>query len=146
MSSNRRPRGLTLVELLVVVAIVAMLVGLTIPAVQSAREASRRTACQSNLRQVGLAVVSHEVAARAYPMGRDSRDQFGVSWAFRLLPYLGEDAVFQAHVATAKVYESFGLRPRTVQRSPSANLTPRFSCCAAIAFIWTDVPAPKALP
>jgi prepilin-type processing-associated H-X9-DG protein/prepilin-type N-terminal cleavage/methylation domain-containing protein len=123
MSSSRRPRGLTMVELLVVVAIVALLVGLTIPAVQSAREAARRTACQSNLRQVGLAVASHEVAVRAYPMGRDSRDQVGVSWAFRLLPYLGEDAVFQSLVPTAKVYDERNARamrtPVTLYFCPS---------------------------
>jgi len=52
-------RGLTLVELLVVIAIVGVLVGLLLPAVQAAREAARRTQCKSNLRQIGLAMTQY---------------------------------------------------------------------------------------
>ncbi len=110
-----RRHGFTLVELLVVVAIIALLLGLTVPAVQAAREASRRTACQSNLRQVGLAVASHESATRAYPTGRGSRDQLGASWAFRLLPFVGEDAIFQAFVPAARVSDG---RNATAMRTP----------------------------
>ena len=59
--------GFTLVELLVVIAIVAALVGLLLPAVQSAREAARRTGCQSNLRQFSLAILNYESARRSLP-------------------------------------------------------------------------------
>jgi prepilin-type N-terminal cleavage/methylation domain-containing protein len=70
MASNlsRRP-GLTLIELLAVVAIIAVLIGLTMAAVQQAREAAARTDCLNRLRQQGLAVLSYESAHGRLPPG-----------------------------------------------------------------------------
>jgi prepilin-type N-terminal cleavage/methylation domain-containing protein len=93
----------TLVELLVVIAIIGVLVALLLPAVQAAREAARRTQCINNLKQVGLSVSVHHDARKTFPQGRNTRDPMGVSWAFRLLPYLEERAIHDAYDATKRV-------------------------------------------
>jgi len=92
-----RRYGFSLVELLVVIAILALLIGLLLPAVQSAREAGRRAACASNIRQLALAVQLFESAWRRYPpsMLHAPGTQFqsnNNSWSIhgRILPFIEE--------------------------------------------------------
>ena len=110
--------GFTLVELLVVVAIIGTLIGLLLPAVQSAREAGRRLSCGNNLKQVGLGIGSYEVARKVYPSGRDARDPTGVSWAFRLLPYVEQLQIYTAFNKTARVDDDTN---SVAMRSPVAT-------------------------
>ena len=94
-------RAFTLVELLVVIAIIGVLVALLLPAVQSAREAARRTSCSSNLRQVGLAMQNYHDQNQAFPIGV-SNDIPGAgngsdanwTWPARILPFIEQSAIY----------------------------------------------------
>src|SRR5262245_4425854 len=97
-------RGFTLVELLVVIAIIGVLVALLLPAIQAAREAARRSQCANNLKQLGLAVQLHHDAKRAFPTGRNSTDTRSVSWAYYCLPYMEQQAMFQAYRPSFNVF------------------------------------------
>lgn len=99
--SPRNRRGFTLVELLVVIAIIAMLVTLLLPAVQSAREAARRTQCLNNLRQMALATLNYEAARSTLPAGCIldapccSNLKTYTGWTIEILPFM-EDSALQS--------------------------------------------------
>ncbi|MGB6045369.1 MAG: DUF1559 domain-containing protein [Pirellulales bacterium] len=103
MESPHRRSAFTLVELLVVIAIIGILIAVLLPALQSVREAARRMQCKNHLKQMGLAVQAHDSATKRLPSGRDRADQYGVSWAFYLLPYLEADFQYSSHQKAARV-------------------------------------------
>src|SRR3954449_11375824 len=105
MRTRATGTGFTLVEVLVVIAIIGILVAFLLPAIQAAREAARRNQCQNNLKQIGVAVQNHHDARRVFPMGRNGFNQKAVSWAFFLLPYLEETAIYNSWDRNAKVDE-----------------------------------------
>jgi prepilin-type N-terminal cleavage/methylation domain-containing protein len=66
---NQKSQGFTLVELLVVIAIIGILIAMLLPAVQQVREAARRTTCQNNIRQIGIATHNYESSFMRLPTG-----------------------------------------------------------------------------
>jgi prepilin-type processing-associated H-X9-DG protein len=99
-------RGITLVELLVVVAIVAALIALLLPAVQAVRESARMTQCRNNLRQIVKGFEAHEQSQGTYPSGGwnllfvgDADRGFGTSqpggWIYSLLPFVEQRQLWE---------------------------------------------------
>jgi len=97
----RLRRGFTLIELLVVIAIIAVLIALLLPAVQQAREAARRSQCQNNLKQHGLALHNYHDTHNVFPPGgisipmpvgsttdADFNNNEGWGWGAFILPFL----------------------------------------------------------
>lgn len=95
-----RRRGFTLVELLVVIAIIGVLISLLLPAIQAAREAARRTQCESNVKQLVLGLQNYHGAHGAFPPahvesgvdGPSFRHQFG--WLALMLPFVEEQNTY----------------------------------------------------
>jgi len=159
-------RGFTLVELLVVVAIIALLIALLFPAIQSAREAARRSQCINKLKQIGLGFHNfHDKHKRLPPAGHVTRDPItseitsmvGWSWAVDLLPDLEQEALWKTLDTTKTfpyVLQADLNQPNSqvVQNQIAARRTvlselicPSYSGDKVVASNWNGFEMPEAI-
>lgn len=104
MKTRRLVHGFTLVELLVVIAIIGILVALLLPAIQAAREAARRSQCQNNLKQIGLALQNYHSSNNELPKGALLHE--GTLWSAFLLAY-AEDTTLKNLVTISPDSDGF---------------------------------------
>jgi prepilin-type N-terminal cleavage/methylation domain-containing protein/prepilin-type processing-associated H-X9-DG protein len=129
---RNRLLGMTLVELLVVIAIIGVLVAILLPAVQAARETSRRAACQNNLRQIGIALHSYHGSHNHFPVGcidkrvpRTNPNGRQLSWSASLLPELEEPSLFQ-QIDFNSTYDG------ATNAAAAATIVPLFLCPSTV--------------
>jgi prepilin-type N-terminal cleavage/methylation domain-containing protein len=128
--------GFTLVELLVVIAIIGVLVALLLPAVQAAREAARRAQCQSNIKNVALALLNYESSKKDFPVGmsfdavlyrtkvQNQLKEYGPNWVIYTLPFLEQQALYSAFNLKLPINnDGVGVNP-TDTRNRTARGTP----------------------
>jgi prepilin-type N-terminal cleavage/methylation domain-containing protein len=124
MQIRSQERGFTLVELLVVIAIIAMLVALLLPAVQSAREAARRTVCKNNLRQIALAFINYHDTEGTFPTSAPTDLGRRRSWPSQILAYIEESALQRTSPVPPNAPGTGGTPPQPGQvPGPLAALT-----------------------
>lgn len=144
---NRRhsaPKGFTLVELLVVIAIIGFLIALLLPAVQAAREASRRMSCTNKLKQIGLAMHNFHDSHRQFPAGDPQKvcDTFPSVQAFlyrwsplaMITPYMEQYNVYKSLNLDVPLYTYSGSNPgpgydvHPDNVEPASGMIPLFLC------------------
>jgi prepilin-type N-terminal cleavage/methylation domain-containing protein/prepilin-type processing-associated H-X9-DG protein len=128
-------RGFTLVELLVVIAIIGILIALLLPAVQAAREAARRTQCNNNLKQLGLAIHNyHDINKKLVPRvaGPLTPNNAYLNGLVRTLPFIEQQVVYdrinRIETYNGTVYGPWGANPWNANYVPYQTRIPAFLC------------------
>ena len=123
---TRDRRGFSLIELLVALAIISLLMGLTMSAVQRVRGAAARVRCQNNLRQLALGLHQYHGAHAALPAGHTAADgtpkSMRLSWHARILPHIEQDAlwseILRAYATDPRPHTSNHPPHRAIQATP----------------------------
>ncbi len=158
MEKQDCPRiGFTLVELLVVIAIIGILIGMLLPAIQSVREAARRTSCSNRMRQMGLAVLNFESTTGQFPVnqvgpgrpdGSGGYESGYYSWLVPVLPYMEQNNVYDSIVRDINNGTGFGFmidisHPNAVAAN---TLIDTFLCPSDFALLETELAMGSANP
>jgi prepilin-type N-terminal cleavage/methylation domain-containing protein/prepilin-type processing-associated H-X9-DG protein len=150
MKQRHRTEGFTLLELLVVIGIIGLLLGLTLPAVQHVRAAAARAGCENNLKQMGLAFHMYHDFSHSLPPGMSLQPQGEpypyMSWSARLLPYLEQEPLWEATVQAYAKDKWFEDNPphvgfATVLRAftcPADGRTSQLGRAGTLSVAWTD--------
>jgi prepilin-type N-terminal cleavage/methylation domain-containing protein/prepilin-type processing-associated H-X9-DG protein len=147
--------GFTLVELLVVIAIIAVLIGLLLPAVQTAREAARRSACSNKLKQLGLAMHSYLSTRKAFP-SNVYHPNAGTNWTnwellganYQILPFIEEQSTFDRVNLDGSPAAMLGvIRSRLdAFTCPSDSPMPAAIAWGPCNYAWSTGSSPRAVP
>ena len=143
MSSFRnrcRRRGFTLIELLVVIAIIGLLVGLLLPAIQAAREASRRGQCANNLKQIGLAYFNFHDSRKCFPLAysylpandpavsNSSVAAVGFPSFIQVMPYMEDSDIIERINLTKSFFDPVNMPPPVGTNTTYSTALPEFLC------------------
>jgi prepilin-type N-terminal cleavage/methylation domain-containing protein/prepilin-type processing-associated H-X9-DG protein len=147
--TTARRRGFTLIELLAVMVIIAVLIGLLLPAVQKVREAASRVKCANNLKQLGLAMHSYHDAQGAFPPAyvnkggswHNSGFPFTHGWAPFLLPYIEQQPLYNLYRWDVPQYapenQPVEARQLSIFQCPSAPEQERYHMSGVFALFGT---------
>jgi prepilin-type N-terminal cleavage/methylation domain-containing protein/prepilin-type processing-associated H-X9-DG protein len=144
-------RGFTLIEVLVVIAIIGLLVALLLPAVQAAREAGRKSQCQNNLKQLGLAIMYYHDVYASLPPGNVTKtagicygdgqsggtgwpSDDGANWALSILQFIEQDGLYNA-------YDFGDFNEAGQNRSVRETIVPVYVCPSDVDTDQLGVPA-----